>query len=169
MLSPWQIIAVPSTVVQRMLLVHYPYSTSAQYYQQLLPPLFDATDLPLYYLYTLDLPHQRTQYLGHLTATTPFYRSDFGDLDLWFKHTITEEDVQFRPELGVLCPVGGVECSPCPQTYDCMDEHWRAKVDWSGPYAHYYTADFKKAHQQVSPAVSAAFGTPAHPGPSSGQ
>ena len=32
-LSPWQIIAVPDPVVQRMLPVHYPYSTSAQYYQ----------------------------------------------------------------------------------------------------------------------------------------
>ena len=147
-----------------MLPLSYPYATSAEYYQQLLPPHFDPRHLPLYFLYTLDLPHQTAQHLGHLSCTSAFHTSDFGDVDLFFKHTVIEEDVQFRPELGVLCPVEGLECSPCPQTYDCMGEHWRGQVDWDGPYASYYDPSVKGAYQQVSPAVSDAFGTPAHPG-----
>ena len=114
--SPWQLVFVPNPVVQRALPEHYAYSSSAGYYEQFLPPAVDITGLVMYFVYAVDLPGEEAAYLGALRATTPFYRSDFGDRTLFFKHTRTEEDIQFRPEFGVLCPVEGPTCSPCPQT-----------------------------------------------------
>ena len=148
-----------------MLPLQYPYTTSAEYYTQLLPPAFDPTDLPLYFVYSLDLPTTPTaSYLGLIRATTPFFRSSFGDKRLFFKHTITEEDVQFRPELGRLCP-GGVGCGPCPQTRDCMGKHWEERVEREGPYGLYYRDEgLRRGYASIAPATSRAFGTPAHPG-----
>ena len=155
---------MPNPEVQVQLAVNYSYDSSASYYAQLLPPSFQPSGAVLYYVYAVDLPGQQSFHLGHLRALSSFYRSDFGDRALFFKHTIEEEDVQLRPELGLLCPLQSPSCSPCPQTYDCLCDHWRQQIADS-PYASYYDPAARAEYAQVSPYVQAAFGTPQHPGP----
>ena len=148
-----------------MLPLFYPYSNSAEYYQQLLPPLFDPSDLPLYFVYAVDLPTSTSSvYLGLVRAVTPFLRSDFGDRRLFFKHTTTEEDIQFRPVLGRLCRHAAEGCGPCPQTRECLNEHWAERVDMLGPYAGCYDPIMRSGYANVAPAVAKAFGSPLHPG-----
>ena len=88
-LFPWQLIFVPNSRIQQMLPQHYPYSTSAEYYEQLLYPSLSVAGELLYYVFALDRPGEQAFLVGDLLATTNFYRSDFGDRKLFFKHTRT--------------------------------------------------------------------------------
>ena len=69
----------------------------------------------------------------------------------------------YRPEFGVLCPAEGPGCSPCPQTYNCLDSTWHSLVDYSSPYGAYYNNSWQ--YDSVADRMRDAFGTPQHPGP----
>ena len=88
-LFPWQLIFVPNSRVQQMLPEHHTYTTSTEYYDQLLPPALSVAGELLYYVFALDRPGEQAFLVGDVVATTEFYRSDFGDRKLFFKHTRT--------------------------------------------------------------------------------
>ena len=69
----------------------------------------------------------------------------------------------YRPEFGVLCPVEEVGCTPCPQTYDCLDSTWHSLIDYTSVYGLYYNNSWQ--YDSVADTMREAFGTPEHPGP----
>jgi hypothetical protein len=75
----------------------------------------------------------------------------------------SEEDVFYRPEFGDLCPVEDERCSPCPQTYDCLDSTWRSLIDYDTVYGQYYNN--RGQYDSVADSMRDAFGTSQHPGP----
>jgi len=97
---PWQLIFVPNSRVQHMLPEQYAYNTTAGYFEQLLPPALSVAGELLYWVFAVDRPGEEAFLIGELTATTDFYRSDFGDRQLFFKHTRTSatQHIQARAQ-----------------------------------------------------------------------
>lgn len=138
---PWQLIYVPNPDMQKLFPEHFRYNNNAEFYSQFLSPLFQmpAGEPILYHVHAVDKPGDMSFYIGDIRMKSPFVRSEFGDKTLFFKHTITEEDIQFRREFGVMCPPGRFRgCSPCPQTYNCVNSDWVKQIDAKSPYSEIY-------------------------------